>query len=190
MPNPKQPNHKPNKRLALFLDGTWSKVGTNTNVWRLRCLCADIGTDGIDQRRYYEKGVSGFWGGGWGEGLSENVCQAYEWIMDNYDEGDAIFIFGFSRGAYTARSLAGFIAMYGLLKPGGPLGVSQLYDRYRKADTSRTIYKLRGGLEDITLEEKWVLKYSRETAIKMVGVWDTVGALGVPTQIIRNPPHK
>ena len=67
-------------------------------------------------------------GGAWAKGLSENVCQAYDWIVDHYDEGDEIFIFGFSRGAYTARSLAGLIAICGLLKPGGPLGVNQLYD--------------------------------------------------------------
>jgi len=169
------------KRLAVFLDGTWNAVGTNTNVWRMRCLCADTGTDGITQLRFYHNGVNGFIGGGWGKGLSENVCLAYDWIVDNYEDGDEIFIFGFSRGAFTARSLAGFIATCGLLKPGGPLGVNQLFDRYKLAENDRTIYKLRGMLEkDLSLEEKWLLKYSRETLIKVVGVWDTVGALGVP----------
>lgn len=168
------------KRLAVFLDGTWNAVGTNTNVWRLRCLCADMSADGVAQLRYYDPGVGGFIGGGWGKGLSENVCEAYDWIVDHYDEGDEIFIFGFSRGAYTARSLAGLIAMCGLLKPGGPLGVNQLFDRYRCADNDRTIYKLRGGASDQSIEEQWLLKYSRETHVKMVGVWDTVGALGVP----------
>lgn len=126
------------KRLAVFLDGTWNSVGTNTNVWRLRCLCADQDADGVRQLRYYDQGVNGIFGGGWGKGLSENVKEAYDWLVDNYEDGDQIFIFGFSRGAYTARSLAGLIAICGLLRAGGALGVNQLYERYRHED-DRTI---------------------------------------------------
>lgn len=178
----KEPSSEPTprKRLTLFLDGTWNNVGTNTNVWRLRCLCADTSADGASQLRYYDPGVNGVLGGGWGKGLSRNVCEAYDWIVDNYEDGDEVFIFGFSRGAYTARSLAGLISICGLLKLGAALGVDQLYDRYRRANTDRTIFKLRGGLSDPSLEEKWLLKYSREIHVKMVGVWDTVGAVGVP----------
>lgn len=168
------------KKLALFLDGTWNAVGTNTNVWRLRSLCADKDADGHQQLRYYDTGVNGVIGGAWGKGLSENVQEAYNWLVDNYEDGDQIFIFGFSRGAHTARSLAGFISICGLLKPGGALSVDQLYQRYRK-DDERTIYKLPTfDPKSITFEERWMLKYSRPVAIEMVGVWDTVGALGVP----------
>lgn len=168
------------KKLALFLDGTWNAVGTNTNVWRLRSLCADKDTEGRQQLRYYDTGVNGVIGGGWGKGLTEKVQEAYNWLVDNYEDGDQIFIFGFSRGAHTARSLAGFISICGLLKPGGALGVNQLYDRYRN-DDDRTIYKLPTfDAQTMTLEERWMLKYSRPVAIEMVGVWDTVGALGVP----------
>lgn len=168
------------KRLAVFLDGTWNAVGTNTNVWRLRSLCADHGEDGIQQLRYYGAGVNGFAGGGWGKGLSENVQDAYNWLVDHYEDGDQIFIFGFSRGAYTARSLAGFISICGLLKPGGALGVDQLYSRYRH-DDDRTIYKLPAlDTKSLSHEERWMLKYSRPVAVEMVGVWDTVGALGLP----------
>ncbi|WP_394890341.1 DUF2235 domain-containing protein [Mesorhizobium sp. AaZ16] len=174
------PPREPQKRLALFLDGTWNAVGTNTNVWRLRSLCADKDVEGRQQLRYYDAGVNGIVGGGWGKGLTENVQEAYNWIVENYEDGDQIFIFGFSRGAHTARSLAGFIAICGLLKPGGALGVDQLYERYRN-DDERTIYKLPAlDLKSITLEERWMLKYSRPVAIEMVGVWDTVGALGIP----------
>jgi len=168
----------PKKRLAVFLDGTWNAVGTNTNVWRLRCLCESDCEDAA-QLRYYDAGVNGVFGGGFGKGLSDNVREAYDWIVEHYEDGDEIFIFGFSRGAFTARSLAGLIATLGLLKPGGPLGADQLYSRYRMADTDRTIFRLRGGLPDTTKEEELLLKYSREAEIKMVGVWDTVGALGV-----------
>ncbi len=172
--------HEAKKKLALFLDGTWNAVGTNTNVWRLRSLCADKDVEGRRQLRYYDSGVNGVVGGGWGKGLTENVQEAYNWLVENYDDGDQIFIFGFSRGAHTARSLGGFISICGLLKPGGALGVDQLYERYRN-DDDRTIYKLPTfDPTSITLEERWMLKYSRPVAIEMVGVWDTVGALGVP----------
>jgi uncharacterized protein (DUF2235 family) len=172
------------KRLAVFLDGTWNAVGDNTNVWRLRSLCAPASTDGSPQLAYYEKGVSGFLGGVFGEGVDTVIRKAYQWLVDHYDSGDDIFIFGFSRGAYTARSLAGFIAKCGLLKAGGALGVTQLYNRYRRKD-ARTIWALidaqqHGAPGDATLEEILMLKYSMPIHIKLVGVWDTVGDLGIP----------
>ncbi len=178
------PDGQSKRRLALFLDGTWNAVGDNTNVWRLKSLCAPFSKDGAEQVTYYDVGVNGFFGGMVGKGLSENVADAYKWLIDEYTPGDEIFVFGFSRGAYTARSLTGFIAKYGLLKPGSPLSVNQLYERYRRAE-DRTIWKLlegreNGTLSDCTLEEQWMLKYSQAITIKLIGVWDTVGAVGVP----------
>jgi uncharacterized protein (DUF2235 family) len=172
------------KRLAVFLDGTWNVVGDDTNVWRLKSLCAPTGTDGLPQIAYYEKGVNGLLGGLFGAGIDKIITHAYQWLVDHYDPGDEIFIFGFSRGAYTARSLAGFIAKCGLLKSGGALGVTQLYNRYRRKD-ARTIWALldaqqNGNLGDATLEELLMLKYSMAVHIKLVGVWDTVGDLGIP----------
>jgi uncharacterized protein (DUF2235 family) len=172
------------KKLAVFLDGTWNAVADNTNVWRMKSLCATASSEGAPQLVYYDIGVNGFFGGMVGKGLSQNVREAYEWLIDNYNPGDDVFIFGFSRGAYTARSLSGLIAKHGLLKPGSPLGVAQLYERYKRSD-DRTLWKLgelqlAGTLSDVTLEEQWMLKYSQPIRIKMVGVWDTVGALGIP----------
>lgn len=123
-------------------------------------------------------------GGSFGKGLIANVVQGYEWLVENYNDGDDIFIFGFSRGAFTARSLAGFVTKQGLLTRGAPLGVGQIYDRYKRSNCE-TIYTLHdrqasGELKDPSLEEHWTLKYSRRIDITMVGVWDTVGALGVP----------
>ena len=123
-------------------------------------------------------------GGVFGKGLDDNIRLAYEWLIENYNDGDEIFIFGFSRGAYTARSLAGLIAKLGILKPGSPIGVAQLYERYKRSD-EQTIWELHelqdaGTLNDITLEERWMLKYSQRAKIKVVAVWDTVGSLGVP----------
>ena len=173
-----------NKRLAIFLDGTWNAVGDDTNVWRMKSLCAPADAQGIAQLVLYEKGVSGLIGGLFGDGVDKNITDAYEWLVDHYDAGDEIFIFGFSRGAYTARSLAGFIATSGLLKSGGALGVKQLYKRYRTRG-ARTIYDLidaqqHGTLGDATLEELLMLKYAMPIPIKLVGVWDTVGDYGIP----------
>ncbi len=175
------------KNLAVFLDGTWNNVGDDTNVWRLKSLLSQTSTDGSPQLAYYEKGVSGLLGGWVGKGLDDDITDAYLWLIDHCNpnnQDDDIFIFGFSRGAYSARSLAGFIVKCGLLKAGGALGVRQLYNRYRKADarTLRVLLAARddGTLKDATLEEQWMMKYSMPIHIKFVGVWDTVGELGIP----------
>jgi uncharacterized protein (DUF2235 family) len=172
------------KRLAVFLDGTWNAVNDNTNVWRLKSLCSANSRDGAAQLVYYDIGVNGFAGGVFGKGLDTNVTEAYQWLIEHFDPGDEIFIFGFSRGAYTARSLSGLIAKHGLLKPGAPISVKQLYERYHRS-SDRTLWTLldeqrKGNLTDASLEEKWLMKYSQAIPIKMVGVWDTVGALGIP----------
>lgn len=179
----------PHKRIALFLDGTWNTVGDNTNVWRLKALCADHGSDGVPQLQYYSTGLGTLvgeklLGGMFGYGLDRAVIEAYKWLVEAYESGDEIFIFGFSRGAYTARSLAGFISLCGLLRPGAPLGIRQLYDRYRRNDAVSTIWKLRearnAGAASQVLEERWMLDYAMAVPIKMIGVWDSVGALGIP----------
>ena len=172
------------RRLALFLDGTWNDHGDNTNVWRLRSLCSARCAEGREQRIYYDPGPSGFLGGTFGEGVGDNVLQAYEWLVQNYEEEDEIFLFGFSRGAFTARSLAGLVAKCGLLQPGAPVSTRQLFERYslNKDPTVRKLAKLRGEGAVVSFSDmdELVLKYCRPIPIKMVGVWDTVGSLGVP----------
>jgi uncharacterized protein (DUF2235 family) len=182
-----QPNfvgaEQPQKRLAVFLDGTWNSVNSNTNVWRMRALCASKSKDGKPQVVYYEVGVNGFLGGVFGQGLDENIRLAYEWLIENYNDGDEIFIFGFSRGAFTARALAGLIAIDGVLKAGSPIGVTELFDRYRKGN-EKSIWTLKeiemsGDTSKLTEQEKWLLKYSQPTKVKVIGVWDTVGSVGM-----------
>jgi len=173
------------KRLVVFLDGTWNSVDSNTNVWRMRALTAARGKDGRPQLVYYGLGVNGFLGGVFGHGLDDNIRLAYEWLIENYSEGDEIFIFGFSRGAFTARSLAGLVAIDGILKAGSPIGTSELFKRYRKGD-EESIWKLKeieqaGEAGKLTDQEKWLLKYSQPANVKMIGVWDTVGSLGLAT---------
>ena len=169
------------KRIAIFLDGTWNTLENNTNVWRLRSLCDPSSPD---QLAYYSKGVGtnfgeAFRGGVEGYGIDDEIIDAYTWLAQAFEPSDEIFIFGFSRGAYTARSLSGFISKCGVLKPGAPLSIEQLYARYRR-HSDPTIYQLIQGLQPANLEERWIVKYCEATKIKMVGVWDTVGSLGSP----------
>jgi uncharacterized protein (DUF2235 family) len=179
------------KRLAIFLDGTWNDTASQTNVVRLFDCVAPRGLDNAEQRKLYDPGVGTKWhnklrGGAVGMGLSNNVLQAYRWILENYADGDEVYIFGFSRGAYTARSLGGLIAGCGLAKPGAPFGVDYLYDRYQhRKDSAEPIHNLifirdHSRERSLTDEESTLLAHSRRIPIKMMGVWDTVGALGVP----------
>jgi uncharacterized protein (DUF2235 family) len=169
------------KRIALFLDGTWNNVQDNTNVWRLKCLCLQS----PEQLVYYSAGVgtqSGehLSGGMFGIGINEEVTTAYEWLLEHYEPDAQIFIFGFSRGAFTARSLAGFISKCGLLKPGSPVSLKQLYERYRKG-TAQSVRALgRVAATELSQEDQWIKEYSRAIPIWFQGVWDTVGALGIP----------
>jgi uncharacterized protein (DUF2235 family) len=179
------------KRLSIFLDGTWNDPGSETNVSKLSKLVAAHSLDGVEQKTYYDPGVGTkpfekVLGGAIGMGLSLNVRQAYGWLLENYVDDDEVYIFGFSRGAYTARSLGGLIAGCGLAKAGAPFDVDYLYNRYQlRKDTAEPIYRL-SYIRDVsrertlTEEELTLLKDSRRIQIKMMGVWDTVGALGVP----------
>jgi uncharacterized protein (DUF2235 family) len=170
-----------NKRIALFLDGTWNNVSNNTNVWRLKSLCVQS----PEQLVYYSAGVGTqqgeqLSGGMFGIGIDDEVTSAYEWLVENYEEGAELFIFGFSRGAFTARSLAGFISKCGLLKPGSPVSLKQMFERYRKG-TAISILELAKAPESaLSVEDKLIKNYSQSIAIWFQGVWDTVGSLGVP----------
>ncbi|MBN8956922.1 MAG: DUF2235 domain-containing protein [Rhizobiales bacterium] len=180
------------KRLAIFLDGTWNTLNNNTNVWRLKSLTLDAD----DQRVYYSQGVGtqrgeAARGGITGYGIDDEIIEAYTWLIQNFDEGDEIFIFGFSRGAYTARSLSGLICKCGVLQLGAPLSIEQLYARYRiyNATTIRTLLAQELP-KDASIEEQWLTKYSRPTKIKFMGVWDTVGSLGLPLGSAASKVHK
>lgn len=88
-----------------------------------------------------------------GIGINEEVLAAYEWLVDHYEPDAQIFIFGFSCGAFTARSLAGFISICGLLKPGSRISLKQVYERYRQGNTKHTIRAL-AGTDDSTLSQE------------------------------------
>src|SRR5215472_14612431 len=105
------------KLIALCSDGTWDKIANQTNVYRLyKALAINAA-----QVAYYDDGVGAdglpidkLAGGAFGLGLFDKVKQGYTQIAQAYEAGDEIFLFGFSRGAYTARSIAGMIFICGL----------------------------------------------------------------------------
>ncbi|MDZ7727029.1 MAG: DUF2235 domain-containing protein [Dehalococcoidia bacterium] len=115
------------------------------------------------------------WGGAFGAGLSGNVQDVYQWLSENYQDGDELWFLGFSRGAFTVRSAVGLIRKIGLLRsPVDPGLIEQGYDIYRARDESpdsprALAFRKRHGTIPIS-----------ELNIAFVGVWDTVGALGVP----------
>ncbi len=165
-------------RLAVFFDGTWNTPTDRTNVDKLYQLLD--GGDPAQQRGTYIQGVGtaaggllgSFWnalGGAFGEGLDDNICAGYRWLAQTYQPGDQIYLFGFSRGAYTARSLVGLIRHCGIVRAEHIDRTNEAYDLYRK--------KL-GVDSEPKLEFRD--KYAVETTIEFVGVWDTVGALGIP----------
>ena len=201
------------QRLIVCLDGTWNRQDSSTNVLHHLNLVHEGPVPGTEmvQKKYYHSGVGtgvldSITGGGFGAGLEANVRDAYDWLIahfcDGYNSGetDEIYIFGFSRGAYTARSLVGFIGQCGLLRRGAPLTVEQLWSDYcilgrqkeerrsvwekilgsevppvRAYTTLKAILKQGGKIEEA---EQLLLKWSRRVPIHYLGVYDTVGALG------------
>ena len=198
------------KRIVLLLDGTWNDAdlgASDTNIVRMREIIArslDVksaiipqGTNALtassDQKVvagrtyqdlehlvFYERGVGTgplldrIKGGSFGDGLAGNIRRAYKFLSFYYETGDQVFIFGFSRGAYTARSLVGYVASAGLLKRDEctPELESKAWNYYRTAPNDR--------MPGIWTELTPLVNDRNELRIDCLGVFDTVGALGVP----------
>ncbi|KAG0577980.1 hypothetical protein M758_5G189200 [Ceratodon purpureus] len=185
------------RRLVLMFDGTWNERHNLTNVARMFEAIDDYKPDKDEevdpdceplQLVKYLKGVGtnklgSYLGGAFGYGLSDIIKEGYRWLSNNYREGDEIFVFGFSRGAYSARSLVSLVhRCRGVLrrKPGDP---------EIPAAVLNEAYKLYRGYVETTdgvnanyekqLEE-FSAKHCQLVTVKMLGVWDTVGALGIP----------
>jgi uncharacterized protein (DUF2235 family) len=175
----------PHRLIALF-DGTWNKVQTRTNVERFWKLIAPADSAGAEQICKYvpgvgvKPGIEHLLGGAFGLGLSGNVEEGYKWLSEQWRDGDEIWLFGFSRGAYTARSLGGMIRKCGLLVPDAKNGVTdaavgEAYDYYRNDDKPGVLVN---GADPTAA---WRARHGvREVTIRFIGVWDTVGSLGIP----------
>jgi uncharacterized protein (DUF2235 family) len=180
------------KRIVLCFDGTWNRPAdealppeqqVETNVRRFYKAVSDSGLDGVAQVKWYDEGVGTHWydrylGAAVGAGLDQNIRQGYRYLAQTYQDGDEVYILGFSRGAYTARSLVGLIRNCGLLKRRhlNLLNIGIAYGIYRTRDD---------GPDSLTAR-LFRERFSKEIPIKFLGVWDTVGALGVPLDVLRN----
>ena len=169
------------KRLVLCFDGTWNSNdsgGSETNVARIaRAVHGTRGDDGLQQITLYLRGVGStgialqrLVGGAFGEGVDDNIRSGYMFLAQNYVPGDSIYLFGFSRGAYTARSLSGLIGSCGLLMRQKLGDLAKAWEYYRTTPP-RTA-------------DAFCQRYGTEchstVTIAFLGVWDTVGSLGIP----------
>ncbi len=210
------------KRFAIFCDGTWQSLRnpTATNVVKLARSVAATAPDGIRQLIYYDEGVgvasnvskvadtlTRWIGGAFGRGLDTKIERAYQFLVLNHEPGDEIFVFGFSRGAYTARSLCGLIRKCGILRRDCFGMIPEAMRRYRDAMRpdnpemiewrGRFTHDLATGKEDrpglgITEADAAAACATQQTRaqlyqyrpqsyrIAFAGIWDTVGSLGIP----------
>jgi hypothetical protein len=175
------------RRLVVCIDGTWQDRIADSNVCRLStAFVAPAG----DPPAHYVPGVGASGIGAaklraavTGAGLDEAILDGYGWLVETFRAGDRISLFGFSRGAYTARSLAGMIGRIGLVDGTG------LDERERTAAVRRAYARYR-ALRDAPVDDTWGagLQFAyaagdNDIPIDFIGVWDTVGALGIPAYI-------
>ena len=163
---------------VIILDGTLGSLrpGQETNAGCLYRLLQDVGGD---LSIYYESGLQ--WSD-WrsasdiaiGRGINRQICRAYGFLASRYQPGDRIFFFGYSRGAYAVRSLAGAIDTIGLLRAENATerNVRQAYRLYRYPADRNTV-------------RAFVQRFCHDApVISVVGVWDTVKALGVRLPVL------
>lgn len=179
--------------IALFLDGTWQEPADHTNISQLYERVAPRDAAGAIQQTYYNPGVGtggNLWnrwsGGAFGLGLNKGIIDAYRFIAEHHRSADdQIYLFGYSRGAFTARSLAGVIAKCGIVPP-EILSAESVFERYRREDESPGLRELQAGEASAeTAEDRLLLENSRLVRIRFIGVLDTVGSLGIPGGIGR-----
>jgi uncharacterized protein (DUF2235 family) len=160
------------RRLVVLLDGTWQELKNRTNVALLN-ENIDVGKsgDGVEQIVKYFQGVGTamcdkLLGGAFGYGLSKSIKDSYLWLSQTYQPGDEVFVFGFSRGAYSARSLVGLMHKCGgVVNQPTQVLIDEAYDLYQDANSDAT---------------KFVAEHCQKARVRMIGVWETVGSLGVP----------
>jgi uncharacterized protein (DUF2235 family) len=171
------------KRIVICADGTWNRPEKNlgkdqpSNVLKLARAIKPTSAQQIAQQVFYDWGIGSYYdpiiGGATGKGINKNITDNYRYIVQNYAHGDEIYLFGFSRGAYTVRSLCGLINNCGILKRPDARLIQKAFDHYKK---SAAAYHPNGQKS-----AEFRSKHSHPSRkIKFVGVWDTVGALGIP----------
>ena len=173
-------HHAEMKRLVVCFDGTWKRA-QDTHVSNIEKIARMVrnDADGVQQTAYYVGGVGAsymvdrFLGGSLGLGLRNNLMNAYRFLALNYSAGDKVYVFGFSRGAFTARSLVGMIDRVGLVKADG-LGKGSLKtaeERYYQIHDTDSVKA------DTAAEFRRDFCHDH-VCIPFLGVYDTVEALG------------
>ena len=179
------------KRIVLCCDGTWNSadqesngVPCPTNVVKLGYRVAKRDGKGVSQIIYYDQGVGTgnaidrFSGGAFGDGLEGNIHDAYRFLVCNYERDDELFLFGFSRGAFTARSIVGMIRKCGILGRAHVRHYREAIELYRNAEHP----------EDpgpVKFRQTYSVCPDKDIGVQFIGVWDTVGALGIPLRGLR-----
>ncbi|GAA0928955.1 DUF2235 domain-containing protein [Pseudonocardia zijingensis] len=171
------------RHLIACCDGTWMTAVKQSNVSRLRA--AVVTQPGEPEPLYVEgAGVSdnpidALRGGLTGADLDRSITAGYRWLAREYRPGDQVALFGYSRGAYTARSIAGMISRVGLVAPTGDLdrAVELAYARYREQHSAPP-----GSLPPLGVPLAWE-PTDPQNPVRFIGVWDTVGALGIPAYV-------
>ena len=200
------------KRIVILCDGTWNTADAKhpTHLVRLARALAPQGPDGVVQVPIYVEGVGTgrgvtiasrvtdrVLGGTMGHGLLANVIEAYQHLVFLYEPDDEIYIFGFSRGAFTARSLAGLIYQAGILDRDSLHLLPDTIETYRKGaktkSPERVAFRAQACSRAVTTPEDLAYRQSHGMAaapyvnLNYIGVWDTVGALGVPRDFPFSP---
>uniref|UniRef100_A0A6C0JE28 T6SS Phospholipase effector Tle1-like catalytic domain-containing protein n=1 Tax=viral metagenome TaxID=1070528 RepID=A0A6C0JE28_9ZZZZ len=173
------------KRIIICADGTWDKPEEDTtkdfptNVLKLTRMIKMSNTE-IPQQIFYNSGIGTnqffktikLYKGVTGSGLQDHVINYYRYLVHNYNLGDEIFLFGFSRGAYTIRSLCGLINNCGILRHEHANRIHETFLYYKNP---HSLYK-----PDTEFIKKFQTDYChKNNKIKFVGVWDTVAALSL-----------
>jgi uncharacterized protein (DUF2235 family) len=179
------------KNVVICCDGTGNEFGaTNSNVVRLYSL---LESNPQTQVVYYHPGLGTigdpaalskfqkWWtrmrGLAFGYGPNTYIAEAYRFLMDNFEEGDRVFLFGFSRGAYIVRALAALLYIFGLIRKGNevliPYALRMLKHRPRKAPAGSGEFA-----EWEELGRQFRETFSRECKPHFVGLWDTVSSVG------------
>lgn len=166
------------KNIVVFCDGTGQEGGRrrNTNIYKMFNMILDRTPEQI---AFYAPGVgTGFnkiTGNIGGFGITRNILSCYRFIFDHYESGDHLFLFGFSRGAATVRSLASFIDYFGILPKARPELIRRAY----------RIYRIRNEEKRNKKADKFLRLNRRMKAnIRFLGCYDTVGALGLPSRTL------
>ncbi|MDZ7995411.1 MAG: DUF2235 domain-containing protein [Nostoc sp. EfeVER01] len=164
------------KRLVICCDGTWQQLTSlyPSNVVKLAQSVKSIASDGVTQIVFYDEGIGTegqkVLGGATGLGIDRNIEDCYRFLSLNYVSGDEIYLFGFSRGAYTVRSLAGMIYCSGLLDRPHVTKAHEAYELYRNRNIKPK--------DNVAVEYRQA--YGDRVPITLLGCFDTVGALGIP----------